>query len=353
VRRAAAVRLEPFSLVNAPPEEWPELAWQSGNIFATWDWLSTWWIHFGDGRPLLTTAWRAADGRLLAILPLFLWSSRPLRVLRFLGHGPSDQLGPIYAPKDRTEAARALRHALAQMPQWDVFVGEQLPSDEHWRSQLRGCILSREGSPVLRAHGLSWDGYLASRSANLRQQVRRLERNLARKHELRYRLADDPLRLEDDLDTFFALHRARWQACESRFARLEAFHRDFAARALQRGWLRFWFLELDGYPCASWYGFRFAGVESYYQAARDPRWEKASIGFVLLAHSIRAALEDGLCEYRFLRGDEPFKYRFADLDPGLETIGLARGVAGVAALAGARALGRRGPFAALRRRLTE
>jgi CelD/BcsL family acetyltransferase involved in cellulose biosynthesis len=44
------------------------------------------------------------------------------------------------------------------------------------------------------------------------------------------------------------------------------------------------------------------------------------VGLVLLAHSIRAALEDGLDEYRFLRGAEPYKYRFADEDPGLETI---------------------------------
>jgi hypothetical protein len=40
---------------------------------------------------------------------------------------------------------------------------------------------------------------------------------------------------------------------------------------------------------------------------------------VLLIHSIRQALEDGLDEYRFLRGGEPFKYRFAANDPGLET----------------------------------
>ena len=64
-------------------------------------------------------------------------------------------------------------------------------------------------------------------------------------------------------------------------------------------------------------------VESFYQAGRDPDWDHASVGLVLLAHSIRAALEDGRSEYRFLRGAEPYKYRFADEDPGLETIVVA------------------------------
>jgi hypothetical protein len=40
-----------------------------------------------------------------------------------------------------------------------------------------------------------------------------------------------------------------------------------------------------------------------------------------------------MSEYRFLRGGEAYKYRFANLDPGVETIGLARGVAPRAILA--------------------
>jgi CelD/BcsL family acetyltransferase involved in cellulose biosynthesis len=82
-------------------------------------------------------------------------------------------------------------------------------------------------------------------------------------------------------------------------------------------------------------------------------WPEASVGFVLLAHSIRAALDDGITEYRFLRGSEPFKYRFADADPGLQTIGVAHGVRGQAAVAAMAALGRKVPLAARRRLIRE
>ena len=347
------LRLERLSSLEAVQEAWSELAQKSGNVFATWEWARLWWSHFGRDRPLLVTACRTAEGRLFAILPLYMWLVGPLRVVRFLGHGPADQLGPICEPEDRGAAANALRRMLAETyRQWDVFLGERLPGDEHWSSLLGARRLAREGSPVLLTRGTGWEEYLSSRSANLRQQIRRRERNLARDHELRYRLADDPRRLREDLDTLFALHRARWDERESTFAAAwESFHREFAACAFERGWLRLWFLELDGRPRAAWYGFRFGDIESYYQAGRDPAWENSSVGFVLLVQSIRAALMDGVREYRFLRGGEPFKHRFADADPGLETIGVARGASGATALAAAATLARRRPVAALRRRL--
>ena len=96
----------------------------------------------------------------------------------------------------------------------------------------------------------------------------------------------------------------------------------------ERGWARLWLLEVDGAPRAAWYGFRFGGADSYYQAGRDPAWERQSVGFVLLVHTIRSAVEDGLAEYRFLRGAEPFKYRFANADPGLVTVARANGALG-------------------------
>jgi CelD/BcsL family acetyltransferase involved in cellulose biosynthesis len=136
------------------------------------------------------------------------------------------------------------------------------------------------------------------------------------------------------MDTLFALHRLRW-GDDSGFLPRAAFHREFAAVALERGWLRLWLLELDGRPAAAWYGLRFGGVEHYYQSGRDPAFDSLSAAFVLLAHTIRAAFDDGAREYRFGRGQDPYKYRFTGQDPGLETIAATRGPAAGAALGAA------------------
>jgi CelD/BcsL family acetyltransferase involved in cellulose biosynthesis len=329
-------RVELVSSLDELREDWVRLADESRNLFSTWEWASTWWRRYGATEGPLVAACREGH-ETVALVPLYLWSRRPVRVARLVGHGPADQLGPLCARGAEAAAAEALRQA-AQQAGLDLVLIELLPGGESWQQLLRQEPLLRESSPTI-SLGAGWEAYLAGRSPNLRQQVRRRERQLDRRHAARFRLATEPHRLQDDMTLLYALHRARWGA-RSAFHRFEDFHRDFAALALERGWLRLWFLELDERPVAAWYGFRFAGVESYYQAGRDPAFRDQSVGFVLLAHSIREAAEDGVAEYRLLRGAESFKRRFADADPGVETFAPARGAAGRAARAAA-ALGLR------------
>jgi perosamine synthetase len=328
------LRIERLSSLESVREDWSRLAERTDNIFATWEWNSIWWRHQGGNPALLAYGCRDRNGTLVAILPLYVSVNRPLRLVRYIGHGDGDHLAPICGQAERGLAARALRSALREGGV-DLFVGEHVPAADGWAALLGGKVLGRTGGPVLRFRGENWESVLArAASHNTRGQVRRRERKLKREHDVQFRLAGDREGLDDDLDTLFALHRARWRGSPTHFSEgRQALHREFAHAAFDRGWLRLWFLEVDGSAVAAWYGFRFGGAESYYQAGRDPAWDRYSVGFVLLAHTMRAALEDGAREYRFLEGDEKYKYRFTDDDPGLETIGVARGPLGAAALA--------------------
>lgn len=330
--------IEPIDHPDAVAEDWDALARRAGDPFATREWAVTWCRHFLAGRPLRLLACRRPDGRLAAILPLYEAARRPLRVLRFLGSGPADRQGPICDPADRPAAAGALRRALA-VGGGDVLLAERLPGDGEWSSLLGTRAIQREASPVLRIAGRGWDELLAARSANFRQQARRRERQLERGRELRYRLADDPERLGDDLAALAALHAARWRdgGSDALSGAQRAFHDDFARLALDRGWLRLWLLELDGRPAAAWYGFRFGGADWFYQSGRDPAHDRLAVGFVLMAHTVREAAQDGMRDYHLLRGDDPYKARFASEDDGLETVALAHGARGRAAVAAARA----------------
>ncbi len=329
------LHLERLTGLDAAEGDWEALAERADNVFATREWLSTWWRHFGRGEPLLLGC-RRRDGALAAIVPLYRARLGPARVLRFLGHGPSDQLGPICDPGDSAAVAAALQHALrdALLGGWDLLLGEQLLRDQEWSALLGGTVALQESSPVLRARGRSFEEVLASRSRNFRQQVRRRERKLLREHRLRYRLVEDRARLQDDLTVLFDLHAARWgEDGSTAFSpELQSFHREFAELALDKGWLRLWLAEADGAPVAALYGLRYAGSELYYQSGRDPAWDRYAVGFVLLTHVVRAAIEDGSSEYRFLRGGEPYKRRFADYDPGLDTFVVGRGPAARAAI---------------------
>lgn len=332
--------LEPLDGLSAAREEWTALAERAGNLFATWEWADAWWRVYGEGRPLAVTGCRDPEDRLVAILPLYVARRGPVRMLRFIGHGPADQLGPVCAPEDRRATADALRRLLADRRElWNVMLAERLAPAEGWTGMLGATVVHREESPTLHVGGRSFDEYLASRSKNFREQVRRRARKLAREHEVEFRLSD-PDRLDADLDTLFRLHDARWSDSGDETSAFDesrkSFHRAFARHAVERGWLRLWVLEAAGQPVACWYGFRFAQIDWYYQSGRDPAWERESVGFVLLCHTIAAAFDDGMLEYRLLRGGEGYKDRFASDDPGLETVALRRGLLGRAALLAAR-----------------
>jgi CelD/BcsL family acetyltransferase involved in cellulose biosynthesis len=308
-------------------EDWTRLAKASRNIFATWEWNELWWRHYGRGRKLRVAVSRSEEDEVEAIVPLFQWSRGLFRIVRLIGHGHGELLGPICRHDDAETSAGALRDALGAEP-YDVFVGDWVAGDRDWAGVLGGRVIRRTGYPILRFSEGTWGGFLASRSQTFRKRVRNRRNRLARDHDVSYRYADAAT-LERDLDVVFRLHRALFGEHRCHFCREhEAFQREFARVAMERGWLRLLLLEVDGEPVCCEYGFLTEKAYFSYQGGRDPAWDEASIGFLLELESIRGALQEGAAEYRFLGGEEAYKYRFATDDPRLETVavpGTARG----------------------------
>jgi CelD/BcsL family acetyltransferase involved in cellulose biosynthesis len=318
---------------------WTRLARQTENVYGSWEWANAWHRTLGEGTELAVAIARTHAGDAVALIPLYVARERPLRLVRFIGAPTADELGPLCAPEDRRFAVAAMRqHICEVLGGAGMFVGERLHGRRGVGFQLGATTLRRAASPVLSIAGRSFDEYLASRSRNFREQVRRRERKLARAHRLVYRLTGDASDVEPDMRTLIRLHQARWRHGRSQaFSGPRAsFHIEFAKSAFEQGWLRLWTLELDGLPVAAWYGLRYAGIEWYYQSGRDPAFQKMNVGFVLLCHTIRCAFEDGMREYRFGLGGEEYKTRFSDFDPGLETVAVTTGVRGRLALAALR-----------------
>jgi CelD/BcsL family acetyltransferase involved in cellulose biosynthesis len=310
------LKVEPLADWSDAHDEWTALAERAGSPFAFPEWSAAWFAHLGEGSPL-PLACRREDGSLGAILPLY----RSGLELRLAGRGESDELGPVCAPEDRRAAWAALRRWLAEAD-WRTLVLDDIPAAEDDVLGPAARLVRRMASPSVDLTG-GFGGWLAGRSPGFRSQLRRRERRLERDHAVAYRVCDDPERLGRDLDTLFALHRARWGAASGSFdERRRSLHRDFAAFALSRGLLRLRLLELDGRPAAALYNFRAGGCEWYYQAGRDRALDRDAVGFLLQAHAIRAAAAEGASEYRLLRGAEPYKDRFATHSRDVVTLSL-------------------------------
>lgn len=287
--------------------------------------------HYGEGaRPAVIVSTHA-DGSLGGLLPLVLTPGRP-RSLRFAGANLGDHFHPVAPLGEDAEVAAAASPALRAAPRsWRSLVLDNIDVEAAWWPRIReeaqlplAATAYRQAIlPLIEFGEGGWEGYLATRSRNLRSQIGRKTRALERNHELAFRRTVERSGVAADVSAFFRLHDERWSGrggSASSTERSRSFHADFAAAALERGWLRLWFLELDGEAVAAWYGWRLGPRYSYYLAGFSPLWSRKSVGFVLLAHTMRSAVEEGAREYDLLLGAEEYKSRFATTHRHVQTV---------------------------------
>ncbi len=319
--------IEETAAILAREEPWRSLAEESGNAFVTPEWYRAYVEVYGDSATPMVGIAHSADGAVGGLLPFV--RERGGR-LRFGGSNLGDLFHPLPAQDADGLAASAAEVLGRGGP--GAIVLDNVEAGAEWPEVLRAesgrRLVSRayrDGvSPFidLRDFG-SWDDYLASRSKNARSQLRRYGRRLREEHEVSFRRTERAETLSEDLGLFFRLHLARWATrggSSSDSARVRAFHERFASAALERGWLRLWFLEIAGEPVAAWYGWSMGGKYAYYLAGFDPRWAEQRVGHVLLCHTISDAIEEGAREYDMLLGDETYKARFATGERHLQTL---------------------------------
>jgi CelD/BcsL family acetyltransferase involved in cellulose biosynthesis len=309
-------------------DDWRRITAESprATVFQSWEWTRAWWDHFGGGARRLWVLAFVEDGTTVGFAPLFLppiWT--PLRTARFLGTGASDY-GDLIALPEREDAVRAAFWGFLSehRGRWDQLDLQQIrpeavlaASEAALPQTVRVQIWPGENCPFLPLPG-DWETFRKGLGKKLRGNIGYYERALAKVYEVEMRLAT-PESLGEDMAALFDLHQRRWNKrwMPGAFAtrRARAFHRDVAARLLGAGFLRLHLVALDGETQAALYCYQFNRRCAYYQGGFEPSLARLSIGTVLTAHAIRHAIEaDGAGEFDFLRGDEPYKYRWGARD---------------------------------------
>jgi CelD/BcsL family acetyltransferase involved in cellulose biosynthesis len=304
-------------------EAWRDLAVARGNAFVTPEWFWTWIRHYGDDHSPAVAVVRGSGGEFMGVLPFARGSGRS-RLLRFAGSSLGDHFEPAALAGHEGAVAAAAGRALAATGRLPAVVVENVDEEADWWRDLAEATGARAAPltdrhlplPGARLDGQTWQEFMARRSRNLRSQLSRKRKTLERDHEVAVRWSGPDDDIEADMAALFRLHDLRWTGRQTGSTmvgdRVRAFHTDFAGVARERGWLRLAFLIVDSQPVAGWYGWRIGERFAYYQAGFDPAWGDRSVGLLLFAETIRAALEEGAAEYDMLLGDEGFKLRFAD-----------------------------------------
>lgn len=219
--------------------------------------------------------------------------------------------------------------------EWDVIVLSNLAANAPETGRLcqsladRGHVIHREplwACPYLDL-AVDWDSYLASLSGNRRQALRYMDRSLRRRHGVAITDYDGD-RVEEGWCHLARLHDQRWRENGGQGVlsdpRVDRLHRRFAAELARRGQLWLTTLDLDGEPAAAWYGFTSGDTVYFYQSGRDPRWERESVGQVLLAAMIRRGMERGFKRFDFLRGEDPYKRQWTSTQRTTEEVTIFR-----------------------------
>ena len=311
-------------------DEWMDLLAHSSSdcIFLTWEWLYTWWKHFGGGRKLHVLAVRSGMD-LIAIAPLASPSTKWIRLARvraleFLGTGSvgSDYLDIIARRGRENEAIDLLVDYLLR--EQFVLDLKQLVKNhslvlqlaarlqqQHWnRSEICTNIC-----PFIDLAGHTWKSFQAGLGPKHRYNFHRRLKNLHRDFDTRFECVVSEDQRSAALSTLVALHNKRMQERGGsdglHSTELVGFHEELTRLALGQGWLRLFVLALNGERAAALYGFMYAKKFYFYQSGFDPQYSPHSVGLVTMGLAIEAAIEGGAQEFDLLHGNERYKSLWA------------------------------------------
>jgi CelD/BcsL family acetyltransferase involved in cellulose biosynthesis len=307
------------------PEWNPLLAASAADCpFLTWEWLHAWWMHLNGSARLQLFVVRDAE-EVVAIAPFLIVRHRLglFQQLEFLGTGfaGSDYLDVIARRGREQESLDAIaQHAETRRL---AFHLDHLPPHSvaaRLTDALESCGWAfREAKtgicPFFTLAGHSFDSYLATLGPSHRANFRRRDRALQRAFTVQFAHARNEQERREILDTLVALHNRRWERRGGSTAfstgDLRSFHDDFTRRALAAGWLRLYALRLGDRIAAAIYGFAYNHRFYFYQGAFDEQFAPYSIGLVMMGLTIRAAIDEGACEFDMLYGDETYKSLWA------------------------------------------
>jgi CelD/BcsL family acetyltransferase involved in cellulose biosynthesis len=294
---------------------------EAASPFLTWEWLHPWWRHLsGPSRLRMLTA--DAGNRLIAVAPFRLTTGvARMRCLDLLGTGEAgaDYLDVITRSGFEDEGLDAIeRFVVAQnmaLRLTHLSSSAAAVSLANRLERRRWIQVTTPGGicPYIPLAGHTWDSYLATLGASHRANVRRRLRALEQKFDVRFEQVSADHDRREALERLTQYHERRFAERGSAFrtASMRAFHDDATRHFLDRGWLRMFVLRVNDAPAAVMYGFLYNRTFYFYQHGFDDSYQQHSIGLVLMALSIRTAIEEGAAEFDMLWGTEPYKFLWA------------------------------------------
>jgi CelD/BcsL family acetyltransferase involved in cellulose biosynthesis len=315
--------------------EWNQLLLrsQSSSIFCSWEWLYTWYEHFGSGCVVYIIAVHDPAGKLIGLGPFGIFKAKgvlPLRQLRFLGSvGLCSEYLDILAETGREAdvADAILEMILKKNGRWDaLYLSEMLPDALLLRNLERqktkySCYWKQTDSNTCPYLDLpsQLDEFYSQMNPQTRSTIRRKTRKLLDSGAALQKVTSAPSTATALLD-LFALHSLSWssrgETGNFHDISIRRFHQHIARTFCANNWLTIYSLVYNSVPVASLYGYLYKNVFYYWQAGFNPEVPTGftnstySPGLVLMHECMVDLIQQGVARFDFLRGDEEYKKRW-------------------------------------------
>lgn len=287
----------------------------------------------------ILAAW-SDDNRCIGLLPLLVrtkWSKSEgclINVFDMLGHVfDADYTGILCDPSFEDTVCKSFGNTVSQMPfarivlnyfsgpgtRLEAFTDAFDPqtcgskANEHLinNGQTNNLICPSVELPD------QFSKYLAGLSANSRQKLRRLVRQLDEDPSLKVRRSRPETFTQDVtiLSKLWYLKHAQKKG-PKRAARLAELFKDVMMLGLANGMVYLAILWRDGTPIAAQANYidKARREVLFHVAGRDDSVRDLSVGLMLQAHCIRWAIANGFTRYDFTVGNEPYKYSLGGVD---------------------------------------
>jgi CelD/BcsL family acetyltransferase involved in cellulose biosynthesis len=329
--------METSIAINVEEMEKLRLQWEglhkkaSGNVFQSHEWLLTWWKVYGSRfRLRLFCIWH--DSHLVCIFPCFVrvvhHGPFKVSVLRMMGeHEIFGEYHPLVDPVFANDLVSLACEFLAgelstatcdlidfhHYPASSNFINEVLLQLKHKGFVVKATTHSLEG--VQLPVPPDWETYILTLSKKMRKTITRGERLLLKNGAVLERLTGEEY-TEAAFDDFVSLHGRIWTTKGKRgFFRekegFEAFHREVTAKLMKKKQAGLLFFSKEDARFAGLLTFFVNGSVLLYLSGRDPDHplDRYSPGEVLLAASIRKAIDERyrICDLQ--EGTTPYKFR--------------------------------------------
>lgn len=307
-------------------EEWLQF-WQN-NVHATPfnspQWLLPWLKYFGESNPYLITV--KYQNNLIACIPLYIFTS-PYgeRQLKLIGTGNSDYLDILVDEAFAVDIIKALLNFIRNYKEkFDIceFYGQR---DHSFliknMNRFSGIIVRDDVSPVADLNE-DFDKYIKRLSAQFRKNTYRAVKQLTSKGF--NILKADQFNYDGFMQKLLELHKSEWNARKQQGVlqdpKVQEFLNDSISEYLKTGHVRLYALKSGDDYAAIDIIFNVRDTAYFYIGGYNIEFDKFSPGSVLLWEIIEDCIENGIKRFDFLKGSEPYKYRWGAADVQISKI---------------------------------